>query len=205
MTFHPDTLDANTLRRLAKNLKQRAATVLPSPLKLSQAQELLAGAMGHPDWHAALKRATSSAVKEVPKENSDTHRNVLHDVFLRADFFEHMDFMVQASVGEYDALKSLASMYEKQGGKYESVAAYINAFVLPLFNRSDLREVPSLLSAELKRFSAEEAMAWTLGQRFTPVDRWKLGAERARRSKEEYLQRNNALARSAQEMGGLKW
>lgn len=54
MTFHPQGIDPATLRRLAKTMKTRASEVLPSPLTLSQSQELLARAMGHADWHQAI-------------------------------------------------------------------------------------------------------------------------------------------------------
>lgn len=56
MPFHPEALDLAQLKRLAKNLKRGSEAVLPNtPLTLSQSQELLARALGHPHWHAAVE------------------------------------------------------------------------------------------------------------------------------------------------------
>lgn len=65
MTFHPDSLSEATLKDFAKSLHQGAAEVLPDhPVKLSQAQELLARTLNHRSWHHALKRARSNPKKK---------------------------------------------------------------------------------------------------------------------------------------------
>jgi hypothetical protein len=54
MAFHPKSLSHACLKDLAKNLQKGAQSTLNHPIRLSQAQELLARTLGHPDWKTAV-------------------------------------------------------------------------------------------------------------------------------------------------------
>ena len=65
MAFHPQSLSHACLKDLAKNLQKGAQTTLNHPIRLSQAQELLARTLGHPDWKTAV--ATCQAPRHSPE------------------------------------------------------------------------------------------------------------------------------------------
>jgi hypothetical protein len=70
MTFHPEALDQEQLKRLAKNMKKGSGSVLPQqPLTLTQSQELLARALGHANWHAANQPRKEKLPAEVEASN----------------------------------------------------------------------------------------------------------------------------------------
>lgn len=64
MPFHPEELSAATLRDLAKNLKKGAQDSLGHPIKLSQAQALLATTFGYPHWSALISHAHNGATPQ---------------------------------------------------------------------------------------------------------------------------------------------
>jgi len=70
MPFHPPILSPAVLRDLAKNLAKGSNDILSTPLVLNQAQELLARALGHPDWHAAQTCAHRLSSQAAPAEKS---------------------------------------------------------------------------------------------------------------------------------------
>ena len=60
MPFHPESLTKACLKDLAKNLQKGASDAIGHRLKLAQAQELLARALGHATWNDALSRALTN-------------------------------------------------------------------------------------------------------------------------------------------------
>lgn len=66
MPFHPEGLDHETLKKLAKNLKKGFPKVFPIvPIATHQAQALLALAFGYEHWHEALTTRDPSSLPVV--------------------------------------------------------------------------------------------------------------------------------------------
>ena len=68
MTFHPEALDLDQIKRLAKTMKQKSPEVVTGGLTLSKSQELLARALGYDNWHALqTPRNPAKATKVEPE------------------------------------------------------------------------------------------------------------------------------------------